>query len=74
MGTGYSASQEALKDGFLLDDGNRLDVDTAFKREEHPFRIVIVCAMWLAGFDVPSLSTLYLDKPLQAPINAGNCR
>ena len=32
----------------------------------HPFRIVIVCAMWLTGFDVPSLSTLYLDKPLQA--------
>ena len=55
-----------MKDGFLLDDGSRLDVDTAFKRDDHPFRIVIVCAMWLTGFDVPSLSTLYLDKPLQA--------
>ncbi len=58
--------RKLLKDGFLLEDGNRLDIDTAFKREEHPFRIVIVCAMWLTGFDVPSLSTLYLDKPLQA--------
>ncbi len=38
----------------------------AFKTDEHPFRIAIVCAMWLTGFDVPSLSTLYLDKPLKA--------
>tara|TARA_Y100001958_G_C21232193_1_gene558043 strand:+ start:1 stop:2610 length:2610 start_codon:yes stop_codon:yes gene_type:complete len=58
--------RKLMKEGFLFDGGNRLDVDTAFKREEHPFRIVIVCAMWLTGFDVPSLSTLYLDKPLQA--------
>lgn len=58
--------RKLMKDGFLLPDGKRLDLDSAFKREEHPFRIVIVCAMWLTGFDVPSLSTLYLDKPLQA--------
>jgi type I restriction enzyme R subunit len=44
----------------------RLPVDDAFKAEEHPFRVAIVCAMWLTGFDVPSLSTLYLDKPLKA--------
>jgi type I restriction enzyme R subunit len=44
----------------------RLSLDDAFKEEEHPFRIAIVCAMWLTGFDVPSLSTLYLDKPLKA--------
>ncbi len=44
----------------------RMAVDEAFKAEEHPFRIAIVCAMWLTGFDVPSLSTLYLDKPLKA--------
>ncbi|MBT8464137.1 MAG: type I restriction endonuclease subunit R [Deltaproteobacteria bacterium] len=44
----------------------RMDLDEAFKQEEHPFRIAIVCAMWLTGFDVPSLSTLYLDKPLKA--------
>jgi type I restriction enzyme R subunit len=31
----------------------RLDPDSAFKEEEHPFRIAIVCAMWLTGFDVP---------------------
>ena len=44
----------------------RMAVDDAFKEEEHPFRIAIVCAMWLTGFDVPSLATLYLDKPLKA--------
>ncbi len=44
----------------------RIDLDDAFKDEEHPFRIAIVCAMWLTGFDVPSLATLYLDKPLKA--------
>lgn len=44
----------------------RLALDEAFKAGEHPFRVAIVCAMWLTGFDVPSLSTLYLDKPLKA--------
>ena len=44
----------------------RMALDEAFKEEDHPFRIAIVCAMWLTGFDVPSLSTLYLDKPLKA--------
>lgn len=44
----------------------RMDLDEAFKEQEHPFRIAIVCAMWMTGFDVPSLSTLYLDKPLKA--------
>lgn len=44
----------------------RMALDDAFKEEEHPFRIAVVCAMWLTGFDVPCLSTLYLDKPLKA--------
>lgn len=34
--------------------------------DDHPFRFVIVCAMWLTGFDVKSLSTLYLDKPMKS--------
>lgn len=44
----------------------RLALEDAFKEGRHPFRVAIVCAMWLTGFDVPSLSTLYLDKPLKA--------
>ncbi|MFT9349441.1 MAG: type I restriction enzyme endonuclease domain-containing protein, partial [Gluconobacter japonicus] len=55
-----------IKNGFETDDGKRIDLETAFKKQDHPFRIAIVCAMWLTGFDVPSLSTLYLDKPLKA--------
>ena len=55
-----------IKNGFELSDRTRIDVDSAFKKEEHPFRIAIVCAMWLTGFDVPSLANLYLDKPLKA--------
>ena len=42
------------------------ELDKEFKKTENPFRVVFVCAMWLTGFDVKSLSCLYLDKPLQA--------
>ncbi|MBW4614149.1 MAG: type I restriction endonuclease subunit R [Desmonostoc vinosum HA7617-LM4] len=41
------------------------NLEEEFKNEKHPFRLAIVCAMWLTGFDVPSLATLYIDKPLQ---------
>ncbi len=41
------------------------ELDLEFKKPEHPFRVVIVCAMWLTGFDVKCLSTLYLDKPMK---------
>ena len=55
-----------IKEGFSTADGKRIDVETAFKQEEHPFRVALVCAMWLTGFDVESLSTLYIDKPMRA--------
>ena len=58
--------RKLIKEGFETADGARLDVESAFKKEEHPFRVAIVCAMWLTGFDVPTMSTLYLDKPLKA--------
>lgn len=45
---------------------NEQDLETRFKDENDPFRLVIVCAMWITGFDVPTLSTLYLDKPLKS--------
>lgn len=41
----------------------REDLDTKFKNPDDPFRIVFLCAMWTTGFDVPSCSTIYLDKP-----------
>lgn len=55
-----------IKQGFETVGGERIDVDRAFKNPEHPFRVAIVCAMWLTGFDVECLSTLYLDKPMKA--------
>lgn len=42
------------------------ELDKEFKDADNPFRIVFVCAMWLTGFDVKTLSCLYLDKPLKA--------
>lgn len=41
------------------------NLEKEFKQAENPFRIAIVCAMWLTGFDVKCLATLYLDKPMQ---------
>ena len=55
-----------MKTGFQTPDGKRVTVEDAFKDPEHPFRIAIVCAMWLTGFDVECLSTLYIDKPMKA--------
>jgi len=60
------ADRKLLKEGFSNVDGKRISVEDAFKKERHPFRVAIVCAMWLTGFDVPSLATMYLDKPLKA--------
>jgi type I restriction enzyme R subunit len=54
-----------MKQGFEVGD-KRVDVESAFKNPEHPFRIAVVCAMWLTGFDVECLSTLYIDKPMKA--------
>lgn len=41
------------------------DLKTDFKDEDHPFRLVFLCAKWMTGFDCPSCSTLYLDKPMK---------
>ena len=41
------------------------DVEYNFKDPEHPLQLVFVCAMWLTGFDAPTVSTLYLDKPMK---------
>lgn len=44
-------------------DSQGQDIEANFKDADHPLRLVFVCAMWLTGFDAPTLSTLYLDKP-----------
>lgn len=55
-----------MKRGFQTPDGKSMGVEDAFKDPQHPFRIAIVCAMWLTGFDVECLSILYIDKPMKA--------
>ena len=40
-------------------------LDEKFKDTDDPLRLVFVCAMWLTGFDAPSCSTVYLDKPMR---------
>lgn len=46
-------------------DDNGRSIEDCFKDPDDPLRLVFVCAMWLTGFDAPTVSTLYLDKPMQ---------
>ena len=46
-------------------DAHGHDIEYNFKDPESPLQLVFVCAMWLTGFDAPTLSTLYLDKPMR---------
>ena len=50
---------------YLGDKSRNKKLDDAFKMEKSNFRIVIVVDMWITGFDVPCLTYLYNDKPLQ---------
>ncbi len=44
---------------------NEQALDEKFKDPDDPLRLVFLCAMWLTGFDAPSCSTIYLDKPMR---------
>jgi type I restriction enzyme R subunit len=44
---------------------NREDLAEKFKAADDPLRLVFVCAMWMTGFDAPSVSTIYLDRPMR---------
>lgn len=46
-------------------DDNGADIEDNFKDPNHPLSLVFVCAMWLTGFDVKSVSTLYIHKPMK---------
>ena len=43
----------------------RKELDRQFKNSKSNFKIAIVVDMWLTGFDVPFLDTMYIDKPVQ---------
>ena len=51
--------------GGAANDKRNDELDAAFKQENSNFRIVIVVDMWITGFDVPCLTYMYNDKPLQ---------
>lgn len=51
--------------GGVKNDKRSEKLDAAFKQEKSNFHIVIVVDMWITGFDVPSLTYLYNDKPLK---------
>ena len=46
-------------------DKNGHDIEYRFKDPGDKLQLVFVCAMWLTGFDAPTVSTLYLDKPMK---------
>ena len=56
--------EKALYD-LLGNKDDRKKFDTQFKKIESNFKIAIVVDMWLTGFDVPFLDTIYIDKPIQ---------
>jgi type I restriction enzyme R subunit len=47
-------------------DSDGKDIEDQFKDPYNNLQLVFICAMWLTGFDVPNLSTLYLDKPMKS--------
>lgn len=59
---GLDITKHRAKMNELIDG---LDIEDRFKKAEDHLQLVFVCAMWLTGFDVKNLSTMYLDKPMK---------
>ena len=60
-----SKDDEETLYNLLGNDDDRKKLDLSFKDPESEFKIAIVVDMWITGFDVPCLDTMYIDKPLQ---------
>ena len=62
-------AQDLLKKGLDITPHrrrlNKENLEEKFKDPDDNLRLVFVCAMWITGFDVPSCSTIYLDKPMR---------
>ena len=61
---GLNIQQHRTRMAYVDPDGN--DIEDQFKDPNNKLQLVFVCSMWLTGFDVKSLSTLYLDKPMKS--------
>lgn len=60
-----SASDPLEWQDHIRNKAKREELANRFKVPDHPFKIAIVRDMWLTGFDVPCLHTMYVDKPMQ---------
>jgi type I restriction enzyme R subunit len=60
-----SASDPVEWQSHIRSKNRREDLAERFRDAQDPFKIVIVRDMWLTGFDAPSLSTMYVDKPMR---------
>ena len=60
---GLDITKHRAKMKEITPDGR--DIEDRFKDPDDSLQLVFVCAMWLTGFDVKNLSTLYLDKPMK---------
>ncbi|HIW06641.1 MAG TPA: type I restriction endonuclease subunit R [Candidatus Ignatzschineria merdigallinarum] len=60
-----AASDPANFQDHLYSKNTRKDLETRFRDPNDPFKMAIVCDMWLTGFDAPSCQTLYIDKPMK---------
>ncbi len=60
-----SATDELAWQEHIRNKQRRKELAEHMKKADSPLKLVIVCDMWLTGFDVPSLHTMYLDKPIK---------
>jgi type I restriction enzyme R subunit len=60
-----SAADDMLLQPHIRNKARRRTIEKRFKDAADPLRLVIVRDMWLTGFDVPSLHTMYVDKPMK---------
>ena len=61
-----SAADPANFQPHIYNDAVKTEIENRMKDPNDPMKLVIVCDMWLTGFDVPSLHTMYMDKPIRA--------
>jgi type I restriction enzyme R subunit len=62
--TGSASDRETLRH-HVYSATVKKRLEKRFKKADDPLKIVIVCDMWLVGFDVPCLTTMYVDKPMR---------
>lgn len=62
--TGSASDEEKLQQHIRTKDRQKV-IEKRIKKADDTLKLVIVCDMWLTGFDVPNMHTMYLDKPLK---------